>query len=57
MFLNYTLEGAEKSMKDRQRVKSGKNKKKQLKNKSADIWAKLFEKKINYYSFVNIYIL
>ena len=32
MFLNYTVEGAEKAMRDRQRGKSGKNKKK--KNKS-----------------------
>lgn len=32
MFLNYTVEGAEKAMRERQRGKSGKNKKK--KNKS-----------------------
>ena len=32
MFLSYTVEGAEKAMKERDRAKSGKNKKK--KNKS-----------------------
>ena len=38
MFLNYTVEGAEKSMKERQRTKSGKQKKaKQQKNKMADM--------------------
>jgi hypothetical protein len=37
MFSSYTVEGAEKAMKERQRAKSGKNKKKKNNNKSVVI--------------------